>query len=119
MHTFLGNFHQGGKYSARIASHQSELIKEDNFTDNKSLSISYLQADYLNLEKSSGCCRNSERANTVHTNCTSCGGANHSAENCFKKIRKENEKVHAAGDLNKRQQNVRVGKLFIVDLKII
>ena len=112
MHTFLGNFHQGGKYSARIASHQSELIKEDNFTDNKSLSISYLQADYLNLERSSGCCRNSERANTVHTNCTSCGGANHSAENCFKKIRKENEKVHAAGDLNNRRTKCTRWKAF-------
>ena len=25
MHTFLDNFHQGGKYSAQIASHQEEL----------------------------------------------------------------------------------------------
>ena len=25
MHTFLDNFHQGGKYSAQIASHQAEL----------------------------------------------------------------------------------------------
>ena len=25
MHTFLDNFHQGGKYSAQIATHQSEL----------------------------------------------------------------------------------------------
>ena len=25
MHTFLDNFHQGGKYSAQIASHQTEL----------------------------------------------------------------------------------------------
>ena len=33
MHTFMYNFHQGGKYSAQIASHQAELIREGNFTD--------------------------------------------------------------------------------------
>ena len=35
MHTFLDNFHQGGKYSAQIASHQEELRREDKFTDQK------------------------------------------------------------------------------------
>ena len=30
MHTFLDNFHQGGKYSAQIASHQAELTREEN-----------------------------------------------------------------------------------------
>ena len=30
MHTFLDNFHQGGKYSAQIASHQAELRREGN-----------------------------------------------------------------------------------------
>ena len=33
MHTFMDNFHQGGKYSAQIASHQAELRREENFTD--------------------------------------------------------------------------------------
>ena len=28
MHTFMDNFHQGGEYSAQIASHQVELRKE-------------------------------------------------------------------------------------------
>ena len=28
MHTFLDNFHQGGKYSAQMASHQVELRRE-------------------------------------------------------------------------------------------
>ena len=28
MHTFLDRFHQGGKYSAQIASHQAELRRE-------------------------------------------------------------------------------------------
>ena len=29
MHTFLDNFHQKGKYSAQLASHQAELRRED------------------------------------------------------------------------------------------
>ena len=28
MHTFMDNFHQGGKYSAQIASHQAELRRK-------------------------------------------------------------------------------------------
>ena len=39
MHKFLDNFHQGGKYSAQIASQQAELITEEKFTDKKSLNI--------------------------------------------------------------------------------
>ena len=35
MRTFLDNFHQGGKYSAQIASHQEELRREENFTEQK------------------------------------------------------------------------------------
>ena len=81
MHTFLENFHQGGKYSAQIASHQAELRREGNFTDQKSLKISSLQTDYLNLDISSGSGRNSEIAHAVQTKCTFCGGKNHSAEN--------------------------------------
>ena len=30
MHTFLDNFHQSGKYSAQLASHQAELRREEN-----------------------------------------------------------------------------------------
>ena len=33
MHTFLDNFHQGGKYSVQISSHQAELRREEKFTD--------------------------------------------------------------------------------------
>ena len=29
MHTFMDNFHQGGKYSAQIDSHQAELRREE------------------------------------------------------------------------------------------
>ena len=68
MHTFLDNFHQGGKYSAQLASHQAELRREENFTDQKSLKISSLQTDYLNLDSSiSGYSRHNERAHYVQT----------------------------------------------------
>ena len=43
MHTFLDNSHQGGKYSAQIASHQAELSREEIVTDKKSLNISSLK----------------------------------------------------------------------------
>ena len=80
MHTFLDNFHQGGKYSAQIASHQAELRIEKIFTDQKSLNISSLQTDYLNLDSSSGSSTKSERAHAIQKQCTFCGGKNHSAE---------------------------------------
>ena len=83
----VGNFHQGGKYSAQIAGHQTELRREDKFTDQKSLNISSLLTDYLNIDISSNFGRNSERANTIQTKCTFCGDTNNSVEKCFKKIR--------------------------------
>ena len=70
MHTFMDNFHQGGKYSSQIASHQTELRREENLIDQKYLSISSLHTDYINLDSSSGCGINSERANTVQTKFT-------------------------------------------------
>ena len=79
MHTFLDNFHQGGKYSTQIASHQAEMRREENFTDQKSMNISSLQTDYLSLDRNSGSSRNSERVHAVQTKCTFCGGNNHSA----------------------------------------
>ena len=42
IHTFLDNFHQGVKYSAQIAIHQTELRREEKFTDQKLLNISSL-----------------------------------------------------------------------------
>ena len=67
MRTFLDNFCQGGKYLAQIASHQSELRREEKFIDQKSLNISSLQTDYLNLDSSSGFGRDSEKAHAVQT----------------------------------------------------
>ena len=40
MHTFLDDFHQGGKYSAQIARHQAEFRREENLTD-KNLYLSH------------------------------------------------------------------------------
>ena len=78
MNIFLNNFHQGGNYSAQIASHQAELRREGKFTDKKYLSISSLETDYLNIDSISGWGRNSDKANTVRTKCNFCGGAIHS-----------------------------------------
>ena len=61
MHTFLDNFHQGGKYSAQIAIHETELRRQEKITDQKYFSISSLQTDYLNLVSSSVFGRSSER----------------------------------------------------------
>ena len=86
-HTFLDNFHQGGRYSSQIASHKSELRREEKITDQKYWSISSLQTDYINLDSRSGFGRNGETSNTVHKKCNCFGGVNHSAEKCFKSIR--------------------------------
>ena len=43
MHTFMDNFHQSGKYSAQLASHQAELRREVKYPDQKCLNISSLQ----------------------------------------------------------------------------
>ena len=67
-----------------MASHQAELRREEKLADQKSLNISSLQTDYLNLESSSGSNRNSERADAVQTKCIFCGGVNHSTKNASK-----------------------------------
>ena len=89
MHTFLDNFHQNVKYSAPIASHQAELRGKEKCTDKKSLNISSLHTDSLNLDSSSDFGRNRERKNTVQKKCTFCGSTNHSAENVSKESDKK------------------------------
>ena len=86
----MDNFHQGGRYSAQIANHQAEFRSEEKFTDQKYLNISSLQNYYLNLDSRSGFVGNSERAHAVQAKCIFFGGNNHSAEKCFRRIRKEN-----------------------------
>ena len=118
MNTFLDNFHQRGKYSAQIASHQAELRREEKFNDQKTLNISSLQTDNLNLNSSSGSCSNIERAHAVQTKCTFCGGYNHSAKKCIKRIRKEKEKLVRLMLHPIDKWNVRFGNALDVDLKI-
>ena len=44
IHTFLDNFHHGGKYSSQIDSHQVALSREVKFTDKTYLFISIVPA---------------------------------------------------------------------------
>ena len=83
MHTLLYNFLQGGGYSPQIASHQSELSREDCF-DQTSLSLSALQIDYPNLDNS---VQVIERANFDHSKLSHCGGS-HPTKRYFKQHRK-------------------------------
>ena len=113
MHTFLDNFHRGVKYSSQIASHQAELRREEKFTNQKSLNVSSLQADYLNIySSSSGSSRHNEIAHYVQANCTFYGGNNHSAEK-FKRIRKEMEKACAVDVSSNRSSERPPRKCFI------
>ena len=81
MHTFLDIFHQGGKYSAQIDSHQAKSRRGVKSTDQKYLSTSSLQTNSLYLDIRLGFGRNGEKSNTVYTKCTFGGGFNQSAEN--------------------------------------
>ena len=70
MHILLNKFHQGKKYTIKIASHRAELRREGKFTDQKSLFITSLQTGYLTLYRSSGSGRNDKKANRVQKKCT-------------------------------------------------
>ena len=52
MHTFLDNFQNGRKYSAHTTNHQGQLRREETIADQKSLYISALKINYLNLDNS-------------------------------------------------------------------
>ena len=64
------------------------------------------------MDSRSGFGRNNERENTVQTKCNFCGGVNHYAEKCFKRIIKEKEKARAAGDLDNRRMERTPRKCF-------
>ena len=68
MRIFLYNFHQGGKYTEQLAIHQAELRREKTFTDQKYLSITSLQTEYLNLEGSTYSGRYNKIENIVNKN---------------------------------------------------
>ena len=112
MHTFMDNFHQGGEYTAQIVSHQEELNREENFTDQKYLSISFLQTDDINIYSSSSFGRNSERANTVQTKCNWVDVLITLQKHIFKSTRKEKEKARADGDLGKQTNGMYASEIF-------
>ena len=68
MHIFLDKFRQGVKFTAHISIHQAELRREENFTDQNILSISYLHTDYLNIDISSGAGRKMREKILFQTN---------------------------------------------------
>ena len=103
MHIFLDNFHRGGKYTAQIASHQVEVTIEETFTDQKSLYTTYLQTDYLNLDRSSVLVEIMREQILFRQNAILGGGYNHSSEKWFKMIRKDKEKSRADGDSYKQR----------------
>ena len=120
MHTFLDNFHQIGKYSAQLASHQAELRREENYPDQKCLEISSLQTDYLNMDNSvSGYSRNNQKAHYFQTKCTFCGLNNHSVEKCFKKFERKRKKLARLVFHLTKIQIVQHGNDLDADLKII
>ena len=85
MHTFLENFQQVGRYSAHIKRRQSEFRRKEKCVDQKSLSISALKNDFLNLENS---VRNTERASFDQPMCSHCG-LSHPTRKLFKQQRKD------------------------------
>ena len=112
MYTFLDYFHQGGKYSSQIGSHEAELRREEKYIDQKSLNISSLQTDYLNIDSISGFGRDSEGSHAVQTECTLCGGINQYAEQCFIRIRKEKKKARVVNVSSNRQMESTTRKCF-------
>ena len=119
MHTFLDNFHQGGKYSAQIASHQAELRREENFTDKKSLNIVSLQTDYLNIDSSiSGSSIHSEIAHSVQAECTSFGGNNNSAKNVSKGLERKRRNLTRLMFHLTEIRNVRIRNALNVNMNI-
>ena len=118
IHIFMDNVHQGGKYSAQIASHRIELNKEEKITHQKYSSISSLHTDYLNIDSSSGCAKNSEREDIVQTKFTFCGGANHSAESVSKGPERKSKKLVQMVIRTTDVQNVRLANALDLDLNI-
>ena len=88
------------------------MRREGKFPDQKCLKISSLHTYYLNLDSSSsGSSIHNEIAHYVQAKCTFCGSNNHSAEKCFKRIRKEKEKARAV-DVSSNRNSERLPQKF-------
>ena len=66
--------------SAQIEIHHAGFGRKEKIFDQKSISISDLQIEYLNLENS---VRNNERECFAQSRCSHCGGP-HLTKKCFK-----------------------------------
>ena len=118
MHILLDTFHQGGKYSTQITRYQADLRRVGKFTDQKYLSISYLQTDYLNLNRSSICGENNDRENLVQTKYIICGGANYSAENISKGSERRSKNFVRLVIWTNGGQNVQLANVSDADMNI-
>ena len=76
------------------------------------MDISSLQTDDVNLDRSSGFGKDSERTHAVQTYCTFCGGNNYSAEQFFKRTRKEKKKSRAVDVSSNRKMERTHQKCF-------
>ena len=77
------------------------------------MNIYSLQTNYLNLDSSASFGKNSKREHAVHTKCKFCGGTNHYAEKCSKRIIKEKEKARAVDASDNRRTERTPRKCFI------
>ena len=84
IHTFLEKFQQSVNFSDQIAIRQAYLRRKEKSIDQKSLSISDLQIDYLNLEDSG---INNWGANFAQPRCSNCKGS-HTTDKWFEQHRK-------------------------------
>ena len=64
------------------------------------------------MDNISGFGRNIERAKTFQKKCAFCRGTNNSAEKCFKKVRQEKEKYHAAGSSGQQTNRTDASKMY-------
>ena len=77
-------------------------MREENFVDQRSLSISDLQIDYLNLDNS---VRNTEGEFFSQSRCSHCGG---SCPTEKLSNQKRNDKVNNKSSLNSRNSNNKI-----------
>ena len=88
MHTFMNRFHQGGKYSSQISSHQAELRRREKLLiKNVYLFHPYRMTIYILTEFQ--VVVKIARKNIVQKKCAVLGGANHYAEKYFKGSERE------------------------------
>ena len=111
MHIFMDNFRQGEKDSYQIAMHQEELRREEKLTDQKYSSISSLQTDDLDLDRSSGCGKTA-RDKIFPIKVHFLLKFQSFCRMFFKSIRKDKGKYCAASDLDKQQTERTPHKCF-------